>query len=169
MTKSRTQNYARLKLKTWNCRAINHDYKETKIIKNAWLDHEINRLKVRPLDCQGCRLVAGGNGDTFVNLTVQTADFWAKSRTTCDAEQATNYMTLKSIHPQSQTYKNHANGGLDRPEHRSMVVRVVDQSPLGGAANLAVRRSDFNGELCAPGEAKRAREDRRTSMTFPRT
>ena len=61
--------------------------------------------------------------------------------------------------------------GLDRPEHRPKdwptAAEVAGQLPLGAASDLAVWWTDFNGELQAPDDAKKAGEDRRTSTTFP--
>ena len=63
-------------------------------------------------------------------------------------------------------------GGLDRPEHRPKdrptTVAVAGQSPLEATSDMAVRWTDFNGELRALRDAEKAGEDQRTSTTFPR-
>ena len=64
------------------------------------------------------------------------------------------------------------NNGLDRPKcrhkDRPTAAEVEGQSPLGAAPDLAVPWTDFNGELRAPDDAKKAEEDRKMSMMFPR-
>ena len=63
------------------------------------------------------------------------------------------------------------NGGRDRPERRpkdrSTTTTVAGQSPLGAASDLAVRWTDFNGELRALRDEEKAKEDRKTSTVFP--
>ena len=55
-----------------------------------------------------------------------------------------------------------------RPKDRPTTVAVAGQSPPREAPDLVVRWTDFNGELRAPHDAKRAGEDRKTSTMFPR-
>ena len=64
------------------------------------------------------------------------------------------------------------NNSLDRPErqpkYRPTVAEVAGQSPLGAVLDLAIRWTDFNGELPASDDVEKVEEDRKMSTTFPR-
>ena len=90
---------------------------------------------------------------TAMNLGIQRPNFIAKPRTSGNANHATKYMEIKSIHPRVQAYNQHPKWSLEQRD-------TLGQTRAGDSSDA---------KFHITGGTKRTDDDRGSITAFPRT
>ena len=97
-------------------------------MQNGGPSHEIHWLKVQPRDCLNHGV--SRRSRTATNLAVQRPIFVAKSRAYGDANHATKYRKIKSIHPRVEAYNQHVKWSPE-PRDASAQTPISDSLDAG--------------------------------------